>query len=143
MPNCNDIPTGLQERTEAKEGFSGDPYKDTLGVLTFGFGTTFPITKEEARAVLCIRLRDSVKDMLKMFPDLWSFGNARAMAIIDMRYNLGLAGFKQFKRMVACIYELDWEHAADEAMRSDWYKQVKTRAVEDVHMLRTGEMYVK
>ena len=44
----------------------------------------------------------------------------------------------RFKKMLASFTRRDYEAAADEAMDSAWYRQVGSRAVEVVGMIRNG-----
>lgn len=135
----NDIEETIFDRILKKEGFSSTPYNDTEDVLTFGHGLTFPVTEEESRAVVKIRLKNAIREAIVIFPDLWNFGNARATVVVDMMYNLGYIRFKEFTKMISAIHDRDWERAADEAKNSRWYSQVKTRGKENVSMLLTGE----
>lgn len=142
-----DIPEGLSNFITRHEGKVNMPYKDTKGIWTVGIGTRFPIDDEEMQWLFEHRLHKFVKAAIKIFPDLWSFGDARAFAIIDMIYNLGVAGFRGFKNMISAIHDRDWERAAreaedldDGAQPDDWYQTVGERGKEIVKMLRTGMM---
>jgi hypothetical protein len=49
---------------------------------------------------------------------------------------MGLAGFSKFNQTIAALKARDWAGAADHLTDSLWFKQVGSRAVEDVALLR-------
>ena len=53
-------------------------------------------------------------------------------------FNLGMAKFLGFKKMLKAIKEKDWERAGDEMEDSKWYLQVGQRARELVRMVTIG-----
>lgn len=120
------------------EGFRAKPYKDTVGVLTIGYGHNLdePLSKEAADALLRTDIRRAIRDLIVIFPDLYEFGERRANALIDMMFNLGKTRFLGFEQMIAAIKDKDWQLAADEAKDSDWFVQVKSRGEEIVSMLK-------
>jgi len=60
----------------------------------------------------------------------------KQIVVVDMVFNLGLTGFKAFKKLINALKEEDWERAASEMTDSDWYGQVGNRSVEDVQIMR-------
>ena len=120
------------------EGFSPRPYKDTRGFLTVGYGHNLDVdmTQEEGRALLEIRLRNTIRELLKVLPDLYEYGENRANALIDMAFNMGIGGFKGFKEMIKAIKAGNWGLVAEEAELSFWFSQVGSRSSEIVKMLR-------
>ena len=122
------------------EGFSPIPYKDTVGKLTVGFGHNLynPMSQAKARVLLEDDIRDAIRDLITVFPALWSFGENRANALIDMCFNLGINKFNGFGNMIAAVNRGDWKLASQEAENSMWFTQVGNRGKEDVKMLREG-----
>jgi len=98
------------------------------------------ITKDEALFLLANDVTDCVKD-LKTFDWFDKLDDVRAKVVIDMRFNLGAAGFRKFRKMIAALERGDYGAAADEMVDSAWYYQVGTRARRLVEMMRTGEDY--
>ncbi len=58
------------------------------------------------------------------------------LVVVDMVFNLGEAGFGNFKILRAAIETRDWQRAADEMKNSRWYAQVKSRGVKLEQMMR-------
>ena len=141
------------------EGFSPVPYIDPLvkqhpekyGVrsadlqvaqkildklkLTFGFGFTF-ITREEALAVLQIRINKITQRLSAALPFFNELTQDVKDALIEMAYQLGVEGVLQFKKMLKAIEERDWCTAYQEGLNSRWYKETPNRAVAVLKPLR-------
>ena len=117
--------------TELKrdEGFRGEPYQCTEDVLTVGYGTTFPITEQEALYLLEHRL-ENVHDQLrsKLPFELASQPDGVQRALMNMGYQLGVTGLLKFKLMLQAIKEHDYNKAYLEALNSRWARQTSTRA---------------
>lgn len=70
---------------------------------------------------------------------LWQTLNAtRQVVILDLAYNVGLAGFYRFKRMIGALTQGDYERASDEMIDSKWYRQTGRRAKKLVKLMRSG-----
>ena len=85
-------------------------------------------------------ISECIKD-LKTFTWFDQLDDIRAKVVVDMRFNLGAAGFRKFRKMIAALERDDYDTAADEMVDSAWYHQVGTRARRLVEMMRTGEDY--
>lgn len=123
---------------EKHEGFSPTPYRDTTGHWTVGFGTNLSagLSREEAELLLKWELKRDIEEARKIFPEWESLPEPVRLAIVDMIYNLGVAGFLQFKKMIEAIHRRDWEEAARQMEDSLWCRQVKTRCKELAQMVR-------
>lgn len=99
------------------------------------------ITEEKAMYLLA-------NDIEKCRADLAGYGwyttldKIRQKVILDMRFNLGLAGLLTFKKMIAALKDKDYARAADEMKDSKWYHDVGTRSVRLIKMMREGLDYV-
>ena len=100
------------------------------------------ITTEQAMWLLANDISECIKD-LKTFTWFDQLDDVRAKVVIDMRFNLGAAEFRKFRKMIAALERDDYDTAADEMVNSAWYHQVGTRARRLVKMMRTGEDYDK
>ena len=123
------------------EGLRLKPYRCSANKLTIGYGRNLEdvgISEREAEAMLLADMLRSRADLFKVFPDADTFSQGRQDALINMVFNLGLTRFLGFKKMIAAIEDRDWERAADEAMDSRWYHQVKSRGEEVVSLIREG-----
>lgn len=56
--------------------------------------------------------------------------------VVDMIFNLGAGRFGGFNKLRLALAKRDFKTAADEMVNSAWYEQVKSRAVEDVALMR-------
>jgi lysozyme len=98
------------------------------------------ISEEEALFLLDNDIKKCVNDV-KKFPWFESLDPVRQKVIVDMRFNLGLAGLKKFRKMIGHLEVGAYSKAAEEMKNSKWYHQVGTRARRLVEMMRTGEDY--
>lgn len=64
----------------------------------------------------------------------------RCFVLINMAFNMGIAGLLKFKNMLAAIEACNYPLAAAEMSTSLWARQVKGRAVELAEQMRTGVM---
>ena len=98
------------------------------------------ITKEEALVLLAHDIQDCEQD-LRQFEWFDRLDPVRRKVVLDMLFNLGAAGFRKFRKMIAALERGDYDTAAAEMVDSKWYHQVGTRARRLVEMMRTGEDY--
>ena len=131
----------LKDLLKDEEGFRSKPYRCTAGKLTIGYGRNLEdrgITKEEAEYLLDNDIKAAISACRETFAWFAFLDNVRQAVVCDMVFNLGIGGFLEFKKAIAAIREKNWEKAADEMKDSDWYKQVRKRAVQLTVMMRTG-----
>jgi lysozyme len=122
------------------EGCKLNPYKDTVGVLTIGYGRNLEdkgITKAEALMMLRNDIED-VKASLEPFSWYKKQNPARKRTLVNMCFNLGLSGLLKFKRMIEALERDDYNQAAHEALDSKWAQQVGGRALEIAEVIRNG-----
>lgn len=133
------------------EGYMRQVYADSLGYKTFGIGHLVHAFDPEAdkkvgsyvsdfRIAECF-FRDvstAIDTAHDLFPALHLYPENVVRVLINMAFNLGYDRLSKFKKMIAAVHKQDWNKAADEMMDSLWYKQVKTRGVELVEMMRSA-----
>lgn len=145
------------ERLIQHEGLSLMPYRCSEGKLTIGVGRNLednPPTYEELRALgdymhgitenaAKMLLRNDItrtyaalKHLVKGFEDL---DEERQYALLDMCFQLGVAGFKKFKRLRKAIANKDFNKAAEECLNSKYAEQTPQRARRIAHLLKIGE----
>ena len=146
----------LVRRIKAKEGFIPTAYEDAGGwSIGYGYhltGRALPpawmeatthghvsLTETGATLLLQSELLSTAREVLARWPWMARLDDTRKIALMDMAYNLGVPRLSLFRRMLGALEQGDYETAADEARASRWYNQVGRRAVEVVHMIRTGE----
>ena len=98
------------------------------------------ISEEEALFLLDNDIKKCTADV-KRFPWFESLDPVRQKVIIDMRFNLGLAGLMGFKRMISALERGDYDRAGEEMKDSKWYYQVGIRGRRLVKMMKTGIDY--
>jgi len=131
----------LKKQLIMHEGLRLKPYQCPAGFYTIGIGRNLEsngISESEALVMLDNDIEECIRDIINIFPDWYSFSVNRQHAIIDMRFNLGLSRFRQFKKMIAAVNCSDWHEAAIQAKDSRWYRQVGLRAVTICAMLEDG-----
>ena len=132
----------LRTQLERHEGLRLKPYRDTVGVLTVGYGRNLEnvgISRDEADFMLDNDI-DQVERQLKTVDEYWDLSPNRQTVIANMAFNLGFAGLMGFKKMWAAIERRDFVEASNQMLNSKWARQVGARAVELSEIMRTGEV---
>jgi lysozyme len=130
----------IAARLRQEEGLRLTPYKDTEGVWTIGYGTNITtISREEAEMLLQHRLGLAADAVLGALPWAAALDEVRLGILIDMTYNMGVAGLMQFNNTLLKIRTGDWEGAAKGMLASLWAEQVGQRAVRLAEMMETGK----
>lgn len=122
------------------EGFSRLPYKCPTGHLTIGYGHNLEngISAAAAEFILQEDLARAERAVKDAFPWWWKLDDARQFVLVDMAFNMGLAGLRGFKKMLTAVEQGDYKKAAKEMLDSKWAFQVKGRAVELAKIMETG-----
>lgn len=123
------------------EGFSKLPYKCPTGHLTIGYGHNLEngISAAAAEFILQEDLARAERAVKDSFPWWWKLDDARQFVLVDMAFNMGLAGLKGFKKMLAAIESGDFDKAAEEMLDSKYGRQVVHRARLNAEIMKTGE----
>ena len=114
-------------------------YLDSLDIETIGYGHNLrdkPITKAAADQIFRDDLTDIQLEVTHAFPWYTDLTQPRQWVILDMTFNLGLAGLKKFVKFLQAVELGNYDTAADEMLDSLWAKQVKDRALELAGMMR-------
>ena len=130
----------LKDRIKRHEGLRTEPYMDSLGVLTIGYGRNLDdigISKEEA-SYLFESDFDNAQVGASRFSFFEDLSAARQGVIIEMIFQLGFAGVSKFRRFIAAIKKEDWEEASYQMMDSRWHDQTKSRCEELAEIFRLG-----
>lgn len=121
------------------EGVRYVSYPDSRGNPTIGIGhkLTTPLTDTAVNQIL----HDDVNHTLVELQRLTWFqklDNVRAMAIVDMAFDMGVEGVLGFEAMIRAIAHENWVGAHDEVINSKWITEVGKRASDVATMLLTG-----
>ena len=133
--------TRLTEMLIRHEGVRSKPYRCIAGKLTIGVGRNLEdvgISEDEAIFLLkndIARVGRELEGALSFWSNL---SLDRQLVLLDMCFNLGLAGLLGFKRMLAAVESVNYEKAADEMLDSKWARQVGSRSTELAEMMRGG-----
>ncbi|MRJ06307.1 MAG: hypothetical protein C6I01_02145 [Epsilonproteobacteria bacterium] len=126
------------EMVKKHEGLRLEPYEDTLGYLTIGYGHNLEagISKEQAEALLRLDMQRALEDAKIIFGKEWEkFPDKIKAVLVDMLFNLGRTKFLKFRRMLDALRRHDYEKVAQEMKNSLWCKQVKTRCTDLVKIV--------
>ncbi len=131
----------MEALLEQQEGFRANPYRDSRGFLTIGFGTNLDagITREQAEALMDCQLAAN-EAALQAYPWFAGLDEVRRGVIENMAYNIGVSGVLEFKDMLAAIEAKDWPEAARQMRASKWAVQVGDRAKVLARIMETGVM---
>lgn len=137
-----DTPTDIISQLKRDEGLRLHVYNDTQGIPTIGYGRNLRdngISEAEATNML----NSDVAEVLNQFEDHlpWAdrIDDCRHGVLINMAFNMGIAGLLQFKQMLAHVQAGEWDAAADAMLDSEWATQVGARAQRLAVQMRTGE----
>lgn len=149
----------LIEQLKLHEGFRSDFYLCSAGKKTIGYGRNVennpfsqeelnhlgrsefllePMTEDEAEYLLVNDVK-AVEIKLQTLPFWNDLSSARKAVCLNMAFNLGVAGFFQFKNMISALSGAFYERAAREMLDSKWATQVKQRAECLSAQMLTGE----
>jgi lysozyme len=128
----------LIESVKHHEGYRQEPYKDTLGKWTVGYGT---LIDDEIRLQFCnpdkhqewldTRLDKAIKDATNYASNKWDeLTDAQREVLCEMAYQLGGGGLNAFIGVRQAIEDDDPVAVALEMKDSNWFKQTPNR-VED------------
>jgi lysozyme len=116
------------------EGLVLHQYVDSEGYATIGVGRLIDpekggkITKDEAIYLLHNDIDECAKSLDNSL-SWWRAVPAKAqMALMHMRFQLGMTGLLKFKKTLALLKENRFKEAAIEARNSRWAKQTARRA---------------
>lgn len=130
----------LREQLRRDEEVRYMPYVDSRGNPTIGAGTKLPLSDKEVDLLLFHRLGLVLDELHRNLPWTASLDEARANALINMAYNMGVPRLLTFVKMLAAMEAGKWKVAALEALDSDWYHQVGPRATRLAKQIETGIM---
>jgi len=132
----------LREQLIQHEGIRLHVYLDSRGIETIGVGRnlrTRGITYSEAMLMLDHDITEFMRDLARVLPWTDSLDAVRLRVLIDMAFNLGIAGLLTFKRFLASAQTGDYAVAAQDMLESQWARQVGHRAHTLAEMMRTGQ----
>lgn len=126
-----------------EEGCRLEPYRDTEGKLTIGFGHLLeqPITMMDAERYLSEDMDTALEGAAayaRQF-NLRHVSGDRMGVLVAMAFQLGRSGLMGFRKMGLALAKSDWQTAADEALDSKWARQTPGRARRMARILLRGQ----
>jgi len=80
-------------------------------------------------------LNQAVHGAREVIPSFDALPDDKQIVIIDMVFNLGVGGFREFVHAIQAINNQDWATAAQQMQQSAWFHQVRARASADVNVM--------
>lgn len=144
MTQNPDLATRAAMDLRDDEGFRAEPYRDTLGYLTIGYGFLIEpgksdgIPRQVADFWLAHNIEQIIADLRGLIADFDRHPEPARRALINMAYQLGIGGLGKFRNMLASIDAGDYEQAAEHALQSRWAQQTPNRAQRVTDLLRSA-----
>lgn len=116
------------------EGERLSAYQDHLGFWTIGVGILIDARKgggllpEESEFIFQNRLKLLNAELEKRLPWIKKLDPARRGVLINMAFQMGVAGLLGFKNTLALIERGEYEKASREMLGSKWAQQTPARA---------------
>jgi len=133
----------LKQMLMCDEGVAFTPYKCTSAKLTVGVGRNLDDTELDFTEISLMLSNDIYKIyqiLNSKFAWFCHLNEARQMALVNMCFNIGFAGFCSFKNMLAALEHGNWLQAGEEVLNSRYATQVKDRARRIAHIIVEGEI---
>jgi len=130
------------EQLKRDEGFSRFLHKDSVGVLTIGYGIDLQsdgLSQDEAALVLQHRAWKQYRDLITALPWVKYLDEARQGVLLNMAYSLGVVGELKFHITLDDVHEGRFAAAADAMRASEWAREVSPRAERLAVQMETGE----
>lgn len=131
---------------EKDEGFREDLYKDSHELYTIGIGFCLDrrlMPREVAMFWLDMIIDEIIQDLSSSpYYDIYqALDKIRQFAVVNMCYQMGVAGVCRFKNMWRSLKQGNFEEAAHHALDSQWYrKDTPNRAMRVASVIRSGTM---
>lgn len=123
------------------EGLRLRIYADPRGFWTIGVGRNLDavgISQAEAYTLLDNDIDAAVRQCTAAFVWFATLDPVRQGVVVNMAFNLGIGGLKQFTQTLAAIGRKDYVMAAVQMRQSKWASQVGARATRLATEMETG-----
>ena len=123
--------TCLEDQLKRDEGIRLHPYQDSVGKWTIGIGRNLSdvgISEAEATLLLQNDVLAASNALERAFPWVSGLDDVRKAVLVNMAFNMGIAGLAGFKGTLSLIQAGDYAGAAQAMLASKWAEQVGPRA---------------
>lgn len=130
------------EQLKRDEGYERYLYTDTRGVPTVGYGFNLRdegLAPDEAEYVLRCKVAQHRITLVNALPWVANLPDAQQGVLINMAYDLGLAGLLTFGSLLGFVKAGDYAAAAQDMLATKWASEVGVRAQRLALQMRTGE----
>ena len=135
----------LIRQLKGDEGTRSTVYLDSLGYWTIGVGrlvdsrkTSVGLRQNEIDLMLQNDVDDRINALMKALPWFQNLDDARQGVLLNMAFQLGVAGLLAFKNTLALIEKGDYQGAAAAMLDSKWAQQTFNRAKRLADQMKTG-----
>lgn len=145
LESSNSFLTQATNQIKSDEGLVLHAYKDSLGFLTIGYGRLIDkrknggITEQEAEYLLNHDIAYKLGQLHAKLPWIDKLNDARKGVLLNMAFQLGVAGLMGFKSTLAKIEAGDYEGASTSMLKSKWATQTPNRAQRMAEQMRSGQ----
>jgi lysozyme len=135
----------LRSQLSRDEGRIAHVYFDTLGYATIGVGHLVDerrggkLPEHIIDLLLDWDIEEHEKELVKALPWVNTLDDARKGVLVNMAFNLGVAGLLKFKLTLAAVEAGRYGEAAHQMMQSTWATQVGSRADRLAKQMETGQ----
>ena len=143
MTGPEDLIETVAADLERHEGFRRFPYRCAAGRLTIGIGRNLEdrgVSRAEAGLLLAGDIRECLADLERLFPGFPAMAEDWKRALVNMRFNLGPARFRGFRRAIDAVRRDRPEAARRELLDSRWAGQVQPERVVDIAAWTAGKL---
>ena len=130
-----------QERIKRHEGFRLEPYLDSVGKMTVGYGRNLadvPFTRAEVELMFQTDIRRAEQGA-ENFAFYEHLNDVRKGIVIEMVFQLGARGVGRFVKFRAAAMCHQWKEAAAQMKDSKWHSQTPKRCEELANIFEKGE----
>lgn len=123
-------------RVQTNEGFRARKYTDTRGHITIGYGFNIDagISRAAAAALLQAQLTE-LDSLLSEYSWYEDASEVRRSVLLELAFNMGLAGLLGFHKMLQAASGQDWMSAGMQLRQSAWFDEVGERGPQLVGLL--------
>jgi lysozyme len=132
----------LEQRIERHEGRRNKSYKDSKGILTAGIGRNLEHVSFTDEEINLMFRNDLARARMgaETFFVYQQLNRVRREILIEMVFQMGVAGVNKFKRFLKAAQAKDWEGARNEMLDSKWHREDSpARALEMADIFERGE----
>lgn len=133
--------TNLKDQLIRDEGVVLTAYVDSVGKTTVGVGRNLVdvgLSLEEAMVMLTTDIARVTLGICKALPWTESLDEVRKSVLLNMAFNLGIAGLLKFTKTLDLVKVKDYAGASREMLKSKWATQVGVRAIRLSQQMLTG-----